>query len=112
MADRAPEGSPRGRTTKYGLLTMCRTCPVPGCEVLMTTTLPMCTKCWARVPEPIKQSIEIANAKLGRAMTESGRNVAKTELKAAHDMALAIAARKTTGAKRTDGKNIPGNVPA
>ena len=70
---------------------MCRQCPVPGCLVLMVGADPLCSKCWARVPEAVRKEMAAAASRKARAMTTTGRDISEIEYMAAFDMAVSFA---------------------
>lgn len=52
---------------------------------------PLCSHCWAKVPEKIKAAMSAAVRRAERAMTTGSRQIAEAEYRAAHDMALSFA---------------------
>lgn len=70
---------------------MCRQCPTPGCLVLMIGTDPLCSKCWAKVPEKVRDAMAAAERRQARAQTIHAWQIGETEYQAAYEIALAFA---------------------
>lgn len=74
---------------------MTRVCPVPNCEVLLTTRLPLCTRHYSRVPAPVIKALDAAVKAGIEARDDVAKARAKAEYMAAWEMALAHASAVT-----------------
>lgn len=67
---------------------MCRSCAVPGCEVLLVTGAPMCARHWLRVPQKIKDALTKAEGQIARAQSAQAKDVFEIERQVAFGMAV------------------------